>query len=200
MAVLLPLQKRFPHKEVSIEKDTELRVNDNIVVSEVRLIDQNGLQAGVVPITKALDMARQARLDLVEIAPTATPVVCKILDYGKYKYQESKKRHQARVRQKQVEMKEIKFHLVISESDYAVKLKNAQRFLEAGNRVKVSWWFRGREISKVDIAMRTLERFVADLDAVADMEQKPNLEGKRLQMLLTPKKNRSTKNAKDEDK
>lgn len=144
--------------------------------------------------------AREANLDLVEIAPTATPVVCKILDYGKYKYQESKKRHQARVRQKQVELKEIKFHLVISDADYAVKLKNARRFLEGGNRVKVTWWFRGREVSKQDIALRCSERFVADLEDIADMEQAPSLEGKRLHMLLTPKKNRSTKNAKNEDK
>lgn len=140
-------------------------------------------------------MARAANLDLVEIAPTGKPVVCKILDYGKHKYRESKKRHEARMKQKQVELKEIKFHLVISAADYAVKLKNAKRFLESGNRVKVTWFFRGREVSKIDIAMRNLERFVADLEDVADIDQKPNLEGKRLQMLLTPKKNRSTKNA-----
>ena len=140
-------------------------------------------------------MARAANLDLVEIAPAEKPVVCKILDYGKHKYRESKKRHEARMKQKQVELKEIKFHLVISEADYAVKLKNAKRFLESGNRVKASWFFRGREVSKIDIAMRTLERFVSDLEAVSDVDQKPNMEGRRLQMLLTPKKNRNTKNA-----
>lgn len=144
-------------------------------------------------------MARGAELDLVEVAPTAKPVVCKILDYGKYKYRESKKRHEARVRQKQVELKEIKFHLVISDADYAVKLRNARRFLSDGNRVKVTWWFRGREVSKIDIAMRNLDRFVADLSDLAEVEQKPNLEGKRLHMMMTPKKNRSTKNAKNED-
>lgn len=144
-------------------------------------------------------MARDAELDLVEVAPTAVPVVCKILDYGKYKYRENKKRHEARVKQKNVEVKEIKFHLVISEADYAVKMKNARRFLESGNRVKVSWWFRGREVSKVDIAMRSLERVVADLADIGDVEQKPNLEGKRLHMLLTPKKKRMNKHAQDEN-
>lgn len=188
-------------KEVSIEKTAELRINDDIAVSEVRLIDQDGNQAGVVPIASAMTMAREANLDLVEIAPMASPVVCKILDYGKYKYRESKKRHEARVRQKQVELKEIKFHLVISEADYAVKLKNAQRFLDSGNRVKVTWWFRGREVSKIDIAMRSWERFRGELADIAEVEQEPNLEGKRLHALLIPKKNRSKKNnAKDEDK
>ncbi len=166
----------------------------------MRLIDQDGEQAGVVSIANAMKMARDVDLDLVEIAPSAKPVVCKILDYGKYKYRASKKRHEARVKQKQVELKEIKFHLVISEADYNVKLRNAIRFLESGNRVKVSWWFRGREVSKIDIAMRSLDRFVLDVEEYGDVEQKPNLEGKRLHMLLIPKKNRSVKNAKDEDK
>ncbi len=187
-------------KEVSIEKTAELRVNGEIIVNEVRLIDQDGEQAGVVSIANAMKMARDVDLDLVEIAPSAKPVVCKILDYGKYKYRASKKRHEARVKQKQVELKEIKFHLVISEADYNVKLRNAIRFLESGNRVKVSWWFRGREVSKIDIAMRSLDRFVLDVEEYGDVEQKPNLEGKRLHMLLIPKKNRSVKNAKDEDK
>lgn len=183
----------------SIEKIADLRVNADISASEVRLIDHEGNQAGIVSIASAQAMAQAANLDLVEIAPSASPVVCKILDYGKYKYHESKKRHEARVRQKQVELKEVKFHLVISEADYAVKLKNARRFLEAGDRVKVSWGFRGREMSKVDIAMRNVQRFIADLEEVASVEQAPNLEGKRLNLLLTPKKHRSTKNAKNEN-
>lgn len=138
-------------------------------------------------------MAKNQGLDLVEIAPTSNPVVCKILDYGKYKYRESKKRHEARTRQKQVEVKEIKFHLIISEADYQVKLRNAMRFLDGGNRVKVSLWMRGREVVKQDIAQARLKRFSDDLAELADIEQQPNLEGKRLGMLLVPKRKKRDK-------
>ena len=180
-----------------------MRINNNINVSEVRLIDQDGNQAGIVSVADALRMARNADMDLVEIAPTAKPVVCKILDYGKYKYRESKKRHDARLRQKQVEVKEIKFHLISSEADYAVKLRNAKRFLGSDNRVKVSLWMRGREVSKQDLALNRLNRFAEDLTEVAEVEQKPNLEGKRLGMLLVPKRKKQNKevkkNAKNEN-
>ena len=194
-------------REASIEKITELRINHDITVSEVRLIDEKGQQAGIVPIEKALQMATTAEMDLVEIAPLAKPVVCKILDYGKFKYRENKKRHEARVRRKQVEVKEIKFHLIISEGDYEVKLRNATRFLNDGDRVKVSVWFRGREISKPKIGMERLQRFAGDLAEVGTVEQAPNMEGKRMNMLIVPKRGKSVtptkgekNNAKDEDK
>lgn len=163
-------------------------MNEDITVSEVLLIGAEGNQIGVTPTRKALAMAREQEMDLVEIAPFARPVVCKILDYGKYKYRESKKRHEARIKQKTVEVKEIKFHLVISRADYEVKLRNAVRFLTAGNRVKVTLWFRGREVSKQEIALERLNRFADDLAEQADVEQRPNLEGKRLTMLLVPKR------------
>lgn len=181
-----------------IEKTTELRVNQDITVSEVRLIDQHGNQSGIVPIGRALEMASEAEMDLVEIAPGAAPVVCKILDYGKHKFRESKKRHEARTRQKRVDVKEIKFHLTISDADYAVKRRNAERFLEGGNRVKVSLWFRGREISKQHLGLERLRLFYKDLSPLADVEQKPNMEGKRLHMLLSPKKNRGIKTTPNE--
>lgn len=136
----------------------------------------------------ALRMAQEQKMDLVEIAPQAKPVVCKILNYGKYKYRESKKRHEARVKQKAVEVKEIKFHLIISRGDYEVKLRNAIRFLTNGNRVKTTLWFRGREVAKQSIALERLKEFATDLADHADIEQTPNLEGKRLTMLLVPKK------------
>ena len=175
-------------KEAPIDKTVDLRVNEDITVSEVLLIGAEGNQIGVTPTRKALAMAREQEMDLVEIAPFARPVVCKILDYGKYKYRESKKRHEARIKQKTVEVKEIKFHLVISRADYEVKLRNAVRFLTAGNRVKVTLWFRGREVSKQEIALERLNRFADDLAEQADVEQRPNLEGKRLTMLLVPKR------------
>ena len=190
----------FLRRRFSIEKATELRVNRDITVSEVRLIGSDGKQAGIVTIEQALNLAAAADMDLVEISPTAKPVVCKILDYGKYKYRESKKRHEARVRQKQVEVKEIKFRLIISTADYQVKLRNALRFLQSGNRVKVSLWFRGREISKSHLGFERLKKFFDDLSEHADIEQEPNIEGKRLHMLLGPKRQiKGVKNAKTEN-
>lgn len=176
------------HKGGYIDKTIDLRTNQNITAAEVLLIDQNGQQAGVVKTEVALRLAQEQDLDLVEIAPQSRPVVCKILNYGKYKYRESKKRHEARTKQKVVEVKEIKFHLIISRGDYEVKLRNAVRFLGDGNRVKVSLWLRGREIAKQDLALARLTEFSTDLAEYADVEQKPNLEGKRLSMLLVPKK------------
>ncbi len=152
------------------------------------LIDHDGQRTGVVKIEIALRMAQEQSMDLVEIAPQSKPIVCKILNYGKYKYRESKKRHEARVKQKAVEVKEIKFHLVISPGDYEVKLRNAIRFLNSGNRVKTTLWFRGREVVKQSIALERLKGFAKDLEEIAEVEQMPNLEGKRLTMLMVPKK------------
>lgn len=142
----------------------------------------------MVKLEAALRMASEQEMDLVEIVPNAKPVVCKILNYGKYKYRESKKRHDARVKQKAVEVKEVKFHLIISKGDYDVKLRNAIRFLSNGNRVKATLWFRGREVSKQHLGLERLKQFSDDLAEIADVEQAPNLEGKRLTMLLVPKK------------
>lgn len=159
------------------------------------LIDEEGKKAGVVALDAALALAKRKSLDLVEISPTAKPPVCKLLDYGKYRYRESKKRHEAKVRQKHIDVKEVKFHLVISEADYEVKLRNAKRFLGQDNRVKASIWFRGREISKQEIGLQRLQRFAADLAEVADVEQQPNLLGKSMSMLLVPKRKKKSQAA-----
>jgi len=164
-----------------------LRINQDITSPEVRLIDADGKQVGVVSLAAAQQRADEAAMDLVEISPDARPVVCKILDYGKFKYRESKKRQEARARQKQVEIKEIKFRLGTGEADYAVKLRNARRFLTGGDRVKSLVVLRGREIMKQSLGRQRLEKFRDDLADIAEVERGPVLEGNRLQMFFLPK-------------
>ena len=172
---------------IGIEKQSDLRINQDITSSEVRLIDADGSQIGVVSLAVAQQRATDAAMDLVEISPDARPVVCKILDYGKFKYRESKKRQEARSRQKQVEIKEIKFRLSTGEADYAVKLRNARRFLDGGDRVKSLVVLRGREIMKQSLGRQRLERLREDLADIAEVERGPVLEGNRLQMFFLPK-------------
>lgn len=171
----------------SIEKHDNLRINQDITASEVRLIGKDGAQIGVVSIAEAQRRATAEEVDLVEISPDAHPCVCKLMDYGKFKYRESKKRQEARARQKQVEVKEIKFRLATGEGDYAVKLRNAIRFLTGGDRVKALVAFRGREIVKQNLGAQRLERLREDLAEYADVERGPVLEGNRLQIFFMPK-------------
>ena len=142
---------------------------------------------GVVPTRKALEMAVEVGLDLVEISPGADPPVCKILDYGKYKYAEQKKRAEARKRQKVTEVKEIKLRPNIDKNDYDVKMRAIIRFLEEGDKVKVTMRFRGREMVHQEIGMNVLMRVKSDLDAVAKVEQTPQMEGRQMTMVMTPK-------------
>lgn len=180
-----------------------MRINRHILAPEVRLIGPDGAQIGVLPLEEALRRAEDGGMDLVEIAPHAKPVVCKILDYGKHKYQESKRRHEARGLRRPARVKEVKFRLSISDSDYAVKLRNAVRFLEEGDRVKAAVWFRGREIVRQKLGMELLERLRADVRRLADFDRAPAMEGRRLQVLLVPKqrggKERKTRDAQDEN-
>ncbi len=159
----------------------------------MRLIDADGKQIGVIALAAAMERAEQEGLDLVEISPEAKPPVCKLLDYGKHKYRENKKRHEARARQKQTEVKEIKFRLSISRADYEVKLRNAVRFLGEGNRVKAAIWFRGREIIKREIGHARLLRLSQELEEIAEVEKPPLMEGRRLHMLLAPRKQAKAK-------
>ena len=176
-----------------------MRVNGDIIAGEVRLIDADGKQAGIVPLSDALRRAGEQSLDLVEISPGSTPPVCKILDYGKHKYWQNKKRHEARAKQKQVEVKELNFVFLsvapIMKLNYAVR----NVFLQEGNRVKAAIWFRGREIVKQDYGQEKLRQLSKDLNELADVEQAPNMEGRRLQMLFVPKR-KDKKNAKNENK
>jgi translation initiation factor IF-3 len=154
----------------------------------VRLIDAEGEQAGIVSIRAALEMADDAGLDLVEIAPLAKPPVCRIMDFGKFKYQTAKKAHEAKLKQKQVQVKEVKLRPRTDENDYQIKLRNLRRFLEDGDKVKVTLRFRGREMAHQEFGMRQLERIKADLEEIASVEQMPKMEGRQMVMVVAPSK------------
>jgi translation initiation factor IF-3 len=165
------------------------RVNEDIRSPKIRLIDENGEMIGVVSVAEGLQRAQAAGLDLVEVSPTAEPPVCKILDYGKYKYELQKKKNEAKKKQKIIEIKEIKMRPVIGENDYQIKLKHMRRFLEDENKVKVSMRFRGREMAHQDIGMRIFERVQADIADLAKPEFGPKREGSQIVMMLSPLKN-----------
>lgn len=173
---------------MTIAQNKAHRLNNEIAVPEIRLIDAEGEQAGVVNIRAALQMAEEAGLDLVEIAPTAQPPVCRIMDYGKFKYQEAKKAHEAKLKQKQVQVKEIKLRPGTDENDYQIKLRNMIKFLEEGDKVKVTLRFRGREMAHQEFGMRQLERIKTDLEAVGAVEQMPKMEGRQMIMIIGPAK------------
>ncbi|WP_159731292.1 translation initiation factor IF-3 [Methylosinus sp. Ce-a6] len=163
------------------------RINREIRAREVQLIDSEGKNHGVVPLLEALSLAETAALDLVEIAPNSEPPVCKILDYGKFRFLEQKKAAEARKKQKIVEVKEIKLRPGIDEHDYDVKMKAVQRFFEEGDKVKVTLRFRGREIAHQDIGYRLMTRVKAETANVAKVELEPSMEGRQMIMVLAPR-------------
>lgn len=165
-----------------------MRINEEIDVTEVRLIGVDGEQVGIVKLAVANAMAEEAGVDLVEIAPTAQPPVCRLMDYGKFRYQESKKKHDAKIKQKQVQIKEIKFRPNTDEGDYNIKLKSLINFLNDGDKVKVTLRFRGREMAHQEFGMRLLERVKLDLESCAIVEQFPKMEGRQMVMVLSPKR------------
>ena len=163
------------------------RMNEDIRVPEVRLIDQNGQNVGVVATSAAIARAVEAGLDLVEIAPDSSPPVAKILDYGKFKYQEQKKAAEARKRQKVVEIKEIKMRPSIDDHDYDVKMRSMKRFFDEGDKVKVTLRFRGREMAHQDLGLKVLDRIRTELAETTKVEQMPRLENRQMIMVLAPK-------------
>ncbi|WP_210208339.1 translation initiation factor IF-3 [Rhodoplanes roseus] len=169
-----------------VQKDGP-RVNDEIRVREVHLIDKDGANRGNIPIAEALRLAQEAGLDLVEIAPNAAPPVCKLLDYGKFKYQEQKKAAEARKRQKIVEVKEVKFRPMIDDHDYEVKMRAMHRFFEEGDKVKVTLRFRGREMAHQELGFQLLNRVKEDTTKLAKVEQDPKMEGRQMVMVLAPR-------------
>ncbi|HEY7243812.1 MAG TPA: translation initiation factor IF-3 [Xanthobacteraceae bacterium] len=163
------------------------RINEEIHAHSVQLIDQNGQNLGSIEVQLALQKAQEAGLDLVEIAPNSTPPVCKILDYGKFKYQAQKKAAEARKKQKVVEVKEIKLRPMIDDHDYDVKMRSMQRFFEEGDKVKVTLRFRGREMAHQELGYQLLNRVKDDTLKVAKVEQEPRFEGRQVVMVLAPR-------------
>src|SRR5579885_3154983 len=175
MKSALPVQKDGP------------RINEEIRSREVQLIDQTGHNHGNTPIQTALEMATAAGLDLVEIAPNSSPPVCKILDYGKYKYQAQKKAAEARKKQKIVEVKEIKLRPMIDDHDYQVKMRSMKRFFEEGDKVKITLRFRGREMAHQELGVQLLNRVKEDVGLIAKVEAEPRYEGRQMVMVLAPR-------------
>ncbi|HMN39089.1 MAG TPA: translation initiation factor IF-3 [Hyphomicrobium sp.] len=163
------------------------RINDQIRAREVRLIDETGQNVGIVAKFDALARAEAAGLDLVEVSPDAEPPVCKILDFGKFKYQEQKKAAEARKNQKIVEIKEIKMRPGIDDHDYDVKMRAIRRFFEEGDKVKITLRFRGREVAHSQLGMEVLQRVKADTETLAKVESEPRFEGRQMVMILAPR-------------
>jgi translation initiation factor IF-3 len=170
------------------KKDDKRRLNEDIAVPEVRLIDAKGTQVGIVKIEDALSKAAEANMDLVEIAADSDPPVCRLMDYGKYLFEEKKQKQAAKKKQKQVHIKEVKFRPGTDIGDYQVKLRNLIRFLEDGDRAKITMRFRGREHAHRDLGLQLLKRVETDLAEYATVEQEPLMEGRQMVMLLAPKK------------
>lgn len=164
----------------------------------MRLIGVKGEQIGIVTLEDAISLADEAEIDLVEIAPTAKPPVCRLMDYGKFRYQESKKKHEAKLKQKQVQIKEVKFRPNTDDGDYNIKLRNLISFLAEGDKAKVTLRFRGREMAHQEFGVRLLERVKNDLEAYATIEQFPRMEGRQMVMVLSPKR-KETKMIKPKD-
>jgi translation initiation factor IF-3 len=162
-------------------------VNEEIRAPQVRLIDEDGEMIGVMSARDAVARAYSVGLDLLEISPNADPPVCKILDFGKFKYEQQKKRNEAKKKQKVIEIKEVKVRPNIDENDYNVKLRAMKTFIDEGDKVKVTLRFRGREMAHQDLGIKVLERIRADMDAATKVEQMPKLENRQMVMVLTPR-------------
>lgn len=178
------------HRRCSILQSKEYLINHRIRASEVRLIGAQGDQLGVVPTSQALQMAEEAGVDLVEVSPNAEPPVCRLIDYGKFKYELAKKEAESRQRQRhhQMQLKEVKFRPSTDVGDYQIKLRNTLRFLQEGDKVKISLRFRGREITHQDIGRAVLKRIEADTMEYGQVEQFPKMEGRQLVMVIAPQK------------
>ena len=164
-----------------------IRINDRIRVSEVRVVGPDGAILGVMPIQRALEMANQQDLDLVEVAPTANPPVCRITDFSKFKYDLEKKEREAKKHQKQVRIKEIRFKPNIEEHDYQTKLKHALTFLQKKDKVKITLFFRGRQMEHMDLGRKVIDRVIADTQKDGQIEKEPVLEGRIMSLVVAPK-------------
>lgn len=182
-----PIKGQIKTQQPSTNFDKLFRVNDQIKVTEVRLVDEEGKMVGVVPIMQALKMSQEAGLDLVEVSPNVKPPVCKIANFGKMRYELQKKASDAKKKQKVVETKEIKMSFNIGKGDYDVKVKHTQKFIEKGNKVKVSIKMRGREITHLEIAKEMMNNLIKDTENFAKPEFEPKLEGMQMIVILIRK-------------
>ncbi len=178
---------RRPHNAPPPSRDSGPRINDRIRAPEIRLIGADGENVGVVTPARAMAMAEEAGLDLVEISPNAEPPVCKIMDFGKFKYEQQKKEAEARKKQKVIEIKEIKFRPGTDTHDYQVKMRSVLKFLEEGDKVKVTLRFRGREMAHQELGLELLNRVAADVGDNGKVESMPKLEGRQMVMMIAPK-------------
>ncbi|MCP4010955.1 MAG: translation initiation factor IF-3 [Proteobacteria bacterium] len=178
----------FVFEDLNIAKKKQAKINDQVRSDPVRLIDEKGEQTGIVSLAQAQQRASDLSLDLVEISPNAEPPVCRIMDYGKQIFNERKKRQEAKKNQKQTTVKEIKFRPGTDVGDYAVKLRNLTKFLEDGNKTKVTMRFRGREMAHRELGLEMLERIRDDLEEISTVEARPLLEGRQMVMVLAPNK------------
>ncbi len=169
-------------------ESNKTRINSEIRGREFRILGVNGEQLGIMSGYEALERAAELRLDLVEISPTASPPVCRIMDYGKFLFEQKKSKAEAKKKQKQVQVKEVKFRPGTDIGDYNVKLKNIIRFLEEGDKVKATLWFRGREVAHQDLGLEMLKRIEADTAEIAEVEFRPKMEGRQMIMIIAPKR------------
>ncbi|MDR1616475.1 MAG: translation initiation factor IF-3 [Syntrophomonadaceae bacterium] len=163
------------------------RINEDIRVKSVRLVSEDGEQLGILPVKDALDIAVQKGLDLVEVAPSAKPPVCRFMDFGKFRFEQGKREKEARKKQKIISIKEVKMRPNIEEHDFQVKTRNARKFLTSGDKVKVTVMFRGREITHPDLGQRLSVKLAEELADISSVEKKPKVEGKNMVMILTPR-------------
>ena len=168
--------------------ERRVRVNDQIRISPIRLIDDEGGQLGIVSLEDARERAEQKGLDLVEVAPDSRPPVVKLMDYGKFKYEEQRRARESKKRQHKIHVKEVKFRPGIEEHDYEFKTRHARRFLEEGNKVKLTMQFRGRQVTHPELGREVLDRVTEDLKDLAKIESRPNMEGRTMSMILAPLK------------
>jgi len=165
-----------------------VNINQAIRAREVRVVGAESEQLGILPLSEALAMAESQHLDLVEVSPTAVPPVCRIMDYGKFKYQQSKRQQEARKKQVQIQLKEIKLRPKTDDHDIEFKIKHARRFLEEGNKAKIAVVFRGREITHNELGLKALERFMKELEDICIVEMRPKMEGRNMYIIVAPKK------------
>jgi len=173
-------------EEVRKDIIKQLRVNERIIAKEVRLVGEKGEQLGIMPLVQAREVARKHNLDLVEVAPTSVPPVCRLLDYGKYKYEQAKKEQQARRSQKVSLLREVRLRPKIGIHDFEAKARTAKKLLTEGDKVKVTLMFRGRETTHPELGWKVLQRMVESLSDVASLERQPIMEGRRMNIILAP--------------